>query len=1003
MKGPLFSTLLVVLAFTISGLGQTIDGVITGRVEDTSGARIPGVSITVTSRAIQGEKNLVTDEGGNFRFAALPPGTYTVRYDLPGFKTLIREGIIVEVGRTVTLPIQLEVAALAETVTVTGDSPVVDLEQAKIGVNFPSVLKDNIVNARNYWALLSATPGIKTTTPDVGGSTMGTQVGYRAYGMSGQVQVVLDGVNLTEGSGSGSMYGDYGSWEEVQVSAAGNSAEMGTGGTQVVAVVRSGGNNFNGRVFAAWEDDSFQTSNISQTLRNQGITVGDRFTRYSDLNVDFGGPWKRDKFWHYTSLRDEYSGLATEMRKSGGTKYTLPASGIAPNLCSQLRCAGDNPDGAERGGLFSTRLVNLTHKLTYQINQRNLLTATANIRKKFQPFRNGQGANAGFFTPETTQRQESWFHTFKAQWLATLSNRTTLDVSVNNFGYYWVNLANTTGTSIQDRGTSGATRSYLQGPYIQDLNNRRRWHENIVLSHFFDGMGGSHNLKAGYTLQWEDYRGSNKGYPGHIRYIFLNGVPDRIQISNTPIQWRQQNLLLNFFYIQDKWQIGNKLTLNLGLRFDRFTSFLPEQVRESANSNVWATGTDIAGLQTFGNNRWKERRVATFNMPVPRVSFIYDVFGTGRTAIKASYGVFAFNPAEGLAGQAQDNALRSATYNWNGTLPMSTPAHLRACLANRGCSLQAGPNLTQTRIDPNLKDGQIFEYTAGIDQQLFGNWAMRFNFVRKIESGGYGTIDQAYKITDYAPFPYRDVGRDGVSGTADDRTLTLYNRTVATRSADPLVTYSDGAGSMYRTFEVEAVKRMSNGWQLITGADWTKRDLGASVFTTDPNTLILQSQRPGSNYWDWTGKLIASYDLPWGIRWNTAFRTQKGEPTTRTIQVNCTALVNPGQTCAQAGGRSLGQGTISALTVEASGSGDNFYPTLTLWDMGVQKEFDLERFGRIEGIFDFFNLTNANTVRGWTTSSSTTTNLDGTRVPTFRRPTTILNPRIFRLAVRWSF
>ncbi|MBI4471155.1 MAG: carboxypeptidase regulatory-like domain-containing protein, partial [Acidobacteria bacterium] len=219
-------------------LGQTIDGIINGRVEDTSGARIPGVSISITSPSLLGERTTVSDEGGNYRFSNLSPGTYRVKYELPGFKTLIREGIIVEVGRTVTLNIAMEVAAIAETITVSGESPVVDVEHAKIGVNFSSSMKDSIVNSRAYWALLSVTPGIKTTIPDVGGSTMGTQVGYRAYGRSGQVQIALDGVNMTEGTGAGPLYGDYQSWQEVQVAAAGNCAEMNTGGTTVVAVIR---------------------------------------------------------------------------------------------------------------------------------------------------------------------------------------------------------------------------------------------------------------------------------------------------------------------------------------------------------------------------------------------------------------------------------------------------------------------------------------------------------------------------------------------------------------------------------------------------------------------------------------------------------------------------------------------------------------------------------------------------------------------------------------------
>jgi hypothetical protein len=699
------------------------------------------------------------------------------------------------------------------------------------------------------------------------------------------------------------------------------------------------------------------------------------------------------------------------MRQSGGKLYTLRAgaNGLAEGLCAQLPCLTDSPDGAPGGGLFFTRLTNLTHKLTYQINQNNNLNASANIRLKYQPFRGGSGGNAKFQTPETTQKQESWFHIFKVQWVSTLSNRATLDVSLNNFGYYWVNLANTTGTSFQDRSSSGVLQTFIQGPYNQDLNNNRRWTEDIVFSYFFNGLG-SHNLKTAYGFLWEDYRGSTRGYPGHIRYVFNNGVPDRVIIQNTPVQWQQNSLLDNSFYVQDKWQVGRKLTMNLGLRFDRYTSYIPEMVRESAGSNVWASQATVysnlaPGLASFVDQHWDKQTVATFNKPVPRFSLIYDVFGNGKTAIKASYGLFAWNPSFELADEALDNNYRTATYNWNGTLPMSEPAHLSACVTSGGCSLQSAPNLTQTRIDPNLKLPMTHEYTVGIDQQLVADLGLRFNFVRKIQRGAYDTINENYSMGDYTPFQFRDIGENGVAGDADDQILTFYNRNVATRPDDNLLTYRDGAGDMSRTFEIEGVKRMSHRWQFIAGADWTKRDLAASLFSTNPNTIIFENLSPGNHYWDWTTKLIGSYEFPKGVLFNTSFRSQKGESSIRTIALNCTVVINPGQTCATAGGASLRQGNVTAQTVARGGVESNFYPTQTLLDMGVRKTFPInERWGRIEANLDFFNMLNANTVRSWNTSSSSTKTLkDNTVAANFHLPTNVLPARVFRLGINYKF
>jgi hypothetical protein len=1002
---------MVLLCFAASAWSQTSFGTITGRVEDSSAARIPGVTVTLTSPAIQGQRDLVTDEGGNYRFSNLPVGTYTVKFELPGFKTYIREGVILQAGVTVTISPSMEVATVAETVTVTGESPVVDLEQAKIGVNFGSAVKDNVVNARNYWALLAQAPGLKTTTPDVGGSTMGSQVGYRSYGVSGQNQVFIDGVNLTEGNSGGSLYGDYGSWEEVNVSSAGNSAESRTAGSAVNAVLRSGGNQFHSRILGAYEGSSFQADNFSEDLKKTGLGVGDKFTKYYDTNADLGGPFMKDRFWFYGSFRNEYSGLATGMRQPGGKKYVLPASGTAPGLCAagQLPCGTDGkntPDGSDQGGTFFSRLTNGTMKLTYQLNPTNQLSAFGNIREKFQPYRGGSGSGAKNFNPESTQQQQSWFHAFNVIWTSTVSNRTTLNVSLNNFGYHWVNLRNVVEPRISDRGTSGITAGYTQGSYIQDLNANRRWHENVAATHFFDA-GGNHNLKLGFEYLWEDYRGSTRGYPDHIQYIFNNGVPDRITVFNTPVQWTQYGLIDTSFYLQDKWDVSRKLTLNLGLRFDRYNSFYPEQIRESAGGNPFNSANDIPGMETFGNRKFERYHVGTFNMPVPRFSFIYDVFGNGKTALKASYGLFSFNPSYDLGGNALDNGDKSVTYNWNGRLPINTPAALRACLApGGGCTVQSLPNLLRPTIDKDLKLGYTHEYTIGIDQELFPDFNLRANFVRKIEKGGYGTINREYALSDYTQISVTDPGIDGIRGNSDDSTKTAWSRSVAARPADQFITYSPGSGNMYRTFEVEGVKRMSHRWLMVTGVDWTKLDFGASVFNTNPNTVIGQSIYPASHYWDWTGKLTFQYEAPYGVFLSSVYKAQKGGTSTRTIRVDCNRPYSTG-TCASNGGAAPGQGAFD-LTVEQSGSSPaNFLPTLSTLDASISKSFKITEGSKFEAMFDLFNITNANTTLGWGSTSATTSvtfnGVTNATYPTYHKPSTILNPRIFRLSARYSF
>jgi hypothetical protein len=713
----------------------------------------------------------------------------------------------------------------------------------------------------------------------------------------------------------------------------------------------------------------------------------------------------KDKFWYYTSYRHEYVGLQTQMRQNNGKRYVLPASGIAPPLCSQLPCVGDNPDGAANGADFYTRLRNLTAKLNFQINANNQVIAYANARHKYQPYRGGDGSGARTQTPDTTQVQDSWFHTFKAQWLSTISAKTTLDISLNNFGYYWRNSAQVDEVRIQDRGTTGPTRDYLQGGFRANIpGNRRRWHENFILSHFAN-LAGSHNIKAGYAFQWEDQRSSTVGYKGHVLYQFNNGLPDRVLVDNTPTQWQQNGLLQHYFFIQDKWQIGRRLTANIGFRFDRYRNFLPEQIRESAGANPFNAATDIPGLESFGNKLFPKRDIATFNNPVPRLAFIYDMFGDGKTAVKFSYGRFSNNPADGLSSTAQDNDLKTATYSWNGTLPF-TVNYLRQCINDTNtatrCTIITRPAVNLTRIDPNLRNSYITEFTAGIDQQLFNDWNVRFDFVRKIDEGAYGSINMNYTEGDYAPFQFRDPGRDGVAETADDSIVTLYNRLVPTRTNDPFVTYIDGSGDMFRTWEIAAQRRFKNKWQMLFGADWTKRDLGSNLFTTDPNTTMFRNAIDGSHFWDWTVKLMGTYELPRGIKVSSVYKSQNGEADSRTIQVDCNRVLARNQTCAQAGGAAPLQGSFTQ-TVENTGTHGLFFPTVHLLDLSVGKIFTLEKYGKFEGSVDIFNLTNSNVIRGWANTSSTTGYGDGSIGPTFQKPSSILNPRILRFTVKWDF
>ncbi|HEX2461811.1 MAG TPA: carboxypeptidase-like regulatory domain-containing protein, partial [Vicinamibacterales bacterium] len=348
------------------GGGASQTGTIIGKVTDSSDAALPGVTVTITAASLMGAQTQVTNESGNYRFPAVPPGNYTVKYELAGFSTLVREGIDIALGFTATVNVQLAVATLQETVTVTGESPVVDTSATRVQQNFKLEQLQTIPNARDMWALLAVSPAVVMARVDVGGNRAGTQTGYTAYGYNGQVRVLVEGINTTEGTGGAGFYFDYGSFEEVFLGTAGQGAEMPNPGVQSQFLGKSGGNKFQGEIYLDFENNDMQGSNLEGNIPQKwvydpvtntgGIRLGsNEITKYRDFNINVGGPIKKDKIWWYFSYRDQFNAVAQ------------------PNFRFDKT--------------FDTTTWNYSGKGTYQVNQNNKLIGYYQWGQKIQPNR----------------------------------------------------------------------------------------------------------------------------------------------------------------------------------------------------------------------------------------------------------------------------------------------------------------------------------------------------------------------------------------------------------------------------------------------------------------------------------------------------------------------------------------------------------------------------------------------------------------------------------------
>ena len=298
--------LALMVTIAVPAWAQQQTGSISGRAEDTSGAALPGVTVSITSdNLIGGARTAVTDESGTYRFTLLPGGKYTVKFELSGFGTLNVEGVNLNDGGAATINGKLDLATIQETVTVTSQSPTIDLESSKVAVNWDQQKLEEIPYSRSLTGLVSLIPGLYATSLDVGGSSFGTGSGpaARTFGRTGGGVVSYDGMIWDQ------TYGDFGTYEEAQITTAAKGADAMNPGVTMNLVVKSGSNTFKGQGSANYQSGDFQSTNVTPELLAKGYAPGtNKFTSLKDYYGEIGGPILKDRLWFYVSHRDASSG-----------------------------------------------------------------------------------------------------------------------------------------------------------------------------------------------------------------------------------------------------------------------------------------------------------------------------------------------------------------------------------------------------------------------------------------------------------------------------------------------------------------------------------------------------------------------------------------------------------------------------------------------------------------------------------------------------------------------
>jgi outer membrane receptor protein involved in Fe transport len=977
--------------------GKT-EGAIVGTVTDPSHAAVPGVKVTLAGVEVMGARSVTSDENGIYRFPALAPGDYKLTYELAGFTTQTREGVHISLGFTATVNAEMAVGGETQTVTVTAETSAIDLQANTVTTNFEDQQLRNLPGSRDLWAVLSQTPAVAETKMDVGGSDALTQQPYTVYGLGSSGGVGGGGINRGEvegmmvnegagGGGSDMFYVDYGAMQTISVNAASNTAEMPQPGVLSQLFVKTGGNEFHGDAYFDYENSAMEGHNIDASqmaaLTSGGVqptaavplTDTNRLQLFRDFSADAGGYLKKNKLWwfaayRYTTTEQNYPTL-NEPQRSWSPNYTV--------------------------------------KVTYNITDRQKLVGFYTHSNKLQPdYLNALvisgGRQAGALeSASTTWSSHYPVYVANAQYTFVITPKLVLEARAGTYYSGWTRNGKSNLPRIED-----VTTNFVSGGLQNTASERRRPQANGSVSYIHSGWLGTHNLKFGseYMRDTNFTPWGGLGLPGDLApsvpcpsvipnailgstcqvvSTLSNGSPlNAYFYANPGYVVRNGNSTFGF-YGNDTWQISRRLTLNVGLRFDRQNIFSLQDT--GPNGQTFPAANYIA-FHNFG----------------PRGGISYDLTGHGSSVVKLAFGhYFNYPAADYGAGLNPDNSGGwYYAYRW-------TPAADQ--LAGRGGDTagnyyHAGDTLgalqafqggaATTAFPSNLKLANTYQASAYFEQQA-GSFTLRTGFVWNALRDIAGTVNVNRPLSAFTvPKTLYVPGPDNVA-SASSPAVTVWDLAPGTPSAALNVFKNLPENDHYYNWEFTALKRTGSRWTLMGSFNYTwnyvrnfSNGFGTgSSFT--PNQLIntagCANAAPCINngmaqYYNWQGKLSSTVRLPWLVNMTPIFRLQSGIPFGRyfnTSGIKAPAGLEPSLTV---------NGNVLAEPFGAERTG-----TMVLFDVRTEKQF---RFGErfvTSGFVDLYNIFNANTNQAVTAASGAS----------FLTPSSITPPRVARIGVKFQF
>ena len=729
-------------------------GSITGVVRDSSGAVLPGVTVEASSDAlIEKVRMALTDGNGQYRIVDLRAGTYVVSFSLQGFNTFRRDGVVIEGAFTATVNADMKVGALEETVVVTGESPIVDVQSVRRQFTIDDETISAIPASKSYASLMQLMPNTVTQA----GGAMDTQVvpGMVVFGGAGgrsnEGRVNIDGISVGSafnGAGVSSYLPDVSNAREITMTTSGGLGENEGGGPSLNILPREGGNTVRGSFYAA----GVTSGMISDFTPKPGLSNPGQYRKVWDFNVGVGGPIRQDRLWYYGSIRDEGSergvtGMFANANAGDPTKWTYVADPNRP----AVRAA-------------SYRMFAL--RLTTQLTPRNKVAVFWDEQRPCEggaaPGFSGSacrksGANEIFAgstapptptasatsAPETAAYRDHGNRVYQAKWTAPVTSRLLMEAGYGTYRSRWGG-KNIPGLNTEDlirvveqcaRGCEDnggiSNLSYRSGNWSSNINWNTSW--NAAMSF----VTGSHSVKVGYQggLLYDDRM--NYSNSQFLQYRFNNGIPDQLTMSINRFPVRQR-VRFDAFYAQEQWTMG-KMTLQGAVRYDHAWSWFPEQevgpVRFFPTGVVYPHTTGVEGYHDL----W------------PRGGIAYDVFGTGRTSLKVNFGRYleaaqnggffvALNPTSRISTTAS-RSWTDANNNFQADCNLLDAAtqDLRASggdLCGPNTNANFGTQVFQSTLDPDLLSGWgvragDWQFGASVQQEVLPRVAVEVGYQRR--------------------------------------------------------------------------------------------------------------------------------------------------------------------------------------------------------------------------------------------------------------------------------